>query len=125
MEAFAESGVWDSDLDDIDTVYEAFLVGELEGELIAMAALREISSEIAELKRMRVHPDQQGQGYGKLLLRRIEELAESGGYRVIQLDTTVKQSAAQGLYEKFGYLETRRETEGWPIETIFYSKRLL
>jgi len=66
------SGPWDDDLDQIETIYldqgGEFLVGVLDGKIVAMGALMRISQERAELKRMRVRPGLQGRGYGQALL---------------------------------------------------------
>src|ERR671932_233091 len=62
------SGPWDDDLDDIESVYldsgGEFVVGVLDGKIVAMGALMRISPQKAELKRMRVKPGLQGLGYG-------------------------------------------------------------
>lgn len=122
--AYAKSGNWDQDLDDIPNVYLEFLVGIKEETLIAMGALKKISGDTVEIKRMRVHPDFQRHGLGQKMLDILEKKAKELGFKKIQLDTTVKQIAAQKLYEKNGYLETKRETKGWPLEMIFYQKQL-
>lgn len=126
--AFAESGNWDSDLDDIQAHYidkdGNFIVGELDGEIVAMGAFRRLSEAVAELKRARVRPDLQGQGIGQHLLSLIEAEIRAKGYTAIQCDTTVKQPAAQHVFESTGFVELRRETDGWPIEVIFYRKEL-
>lgn len=121
-------GPWDEDLDHIPEIYfnrGEFLVGEIDGKIVAMGALNKISDEIGEIKRMRVHPDLQRQGIGQQMYDLLEEKARQLGYKKLQLDTTVKQLGAQKMYEKNGYTEIRREKEGWPIETIFYIKHLL
>ncbi len=74
---------------------------------------------------MRVHPTQQGKGIGQNMLTLLEDRAKMNGFRTIQLDTTINQTAAIKLYERNGYKEIRRETEGWPIEMIFYQKGLV
>lgn len=61
-------GPWDEDLDYIPEIYlnrGEFLVGEIDGKIVAMGALNKISDEIGEIKRMRVHPDLQRQGIGQ------------------------------------------------------------
>lgn len=126
-DAFAKSGKWDKDLDDITEIYlrkGEFLVGLLGDRIILMGALKPISDDAVEMKRVRVHPDFQRKGLGQLILESLERRAKELGYKKILLDTTVKQIAAQKMYEKNGYVEIRRQTEGWPLEMIFYSKRL-
>jgi ribosomal protein S18 acetylase RimI-like enzyme len=127
--AFAESGEWDNDLNDIEGTYVNnggdFIVGVLDSKIVAMGAFRRISDTIAELKRMRVKPELQGMGIGRGILAMLEDRVKEKGYAEIQLDTTVNQEAARHLYETSGYTEVRRETKGWPLETIFYHKVLV
>lgn len=124
-DAFAKSGKWDMDLDNIPNVYldkGEFLVGLMDNKIIVMGALKQISDDIVEMKRVRVHPEFQRQGLGQKMLEMLEKRAKELGYKLIQLDTTVNQVAAQKMYEKNGYIEMKRETKGWPLEVIFYQK---
>ena len=118
---------WDSDLDDIATVYLSaggeFLVGEINDVIVAMGGVRLNDDGSATLKRMRVHPRFQRRGYGRELLRLLEEAARQRGVRRIVLDTLPVQSAALALYLSNGYLETHRgERDG--IELVFMDKSL-
>jgi GNAT superfamily N-acetyltransferase len=109
-------GPWEDDLRDIGASYlEAggdFLVGLAAGEVVGMGGLFRRSEEECEIRRMRVHPDFQRQGLGRLILEALEERATGLGFRTVCLDTTEDQVAAQRLYEAAGYRETgRRRTE--------------
>ncbi|HUS90687.1 MAG TPA: GNAT family N-acetyltransferase [Phycisphaerae bacterium] len=112
--AHAGNGPWDDDLHRIRAEYlEAcgeFLVGELDGRIVAMGALRRTDAERAEITRMRVHPDFQRRGLGQEVLRRLLERARQLGFRRLHLDTTVGQLAAQGLYRANGFVEAGRKT---------------
>ena len=122
------SGGWDDDLDEIESVYldsgGEFLVGVLNGEVVAMGALIRISPRKAGLTRMRVKPGLQGRGYGQILLDALHRRATELGYSTLRLDTTVQQRAAQRLYLKNGYIETGRGTVG-PFACIFYEREIL
>lgn len=121
------NGPWDDDLRHIEQVYlhngGEFLVGEYEGQVVAMGALKKMSAERAEIKRMRVAPSLQGQGFGQAMLEALEQKATALGYHTLQLDTTVKQVAAQKLYSKNIYKETHRAIVAG-METIFYEKSI-
>jgi ribosomal protein S18 acetylase RimI-like enzyme len=123
----AGSGPWDRDFDDIRGMYlensGEFLVGEYEGRIVAMGALRRTTAERAEIKRMRVHPDFQRHGFGQAILQALESRAAELGYTILHLDTPAKQLAAQGLYEKNGYRQTGTTVLGG-IESILYEKEL-
>lgn len=125
--AYLGSGPWDDDLRAIEVVYLAaggdFLVGEERGRVVAMGALKRRDAERAEVKRMRVHPDYQGQGRGTALLHALEERARELGYRALRLDTSTAQPAALRLYRHHGYLETHRKTLRG-LELVFLEKCL-
>ena len=122
------SGSWDEDLDEIEDVYldsgGEFLVGVLNGEIVAMGALMKLSPERAELKRMRVMPGLQGRGYGQAMLDALHRRAAELGYSTLRLDTTVQQRAARRLYLKNGYTEAGRGSVG-PFDCIFYEREIL
>ena len=119
------SGPWDEDLDDVQAVYlesgGEFLVGVLDREIVAMGALKRISPEAAEVKRMRVRPGFQGSGYGQTLLDALHDRAAELGYSRLRLDTTVQQRAARHLYIKNGYREAGRGRIG-PFDCVFYER---
>ena len=122
------SGSWDDDLDEIEEAYldrgGEFLVGVLDGEVVAMGALMRISPERAELKRMRVRPGLQGSGYGQAMLDALHRSASELGYSTMRLDTTVQQRVAQRLYLKNGYYEVGRGVVG-TFDSIFYEREIL
>lgn len=126
--AHVGNGPWDSDLLNIKSVYfennGAFLVGMLNDQIVAMGALRKISEKKGEIKRMRVLPEFQRRGFGQAILDILEKEALKRGYKILYLDTTVLQIAAQKMYLKNGYIEVSRKKQGFPFETIFYEKRL-
>jgi ribosomal protein S18 acetylase RimI-like enzyme len=125
--AYLGEGPWDNDLRQIEQAYllnrGEFLVGTIDGRIVAMGAFRKTSDERAEIKRMRVHPDFQGRGYGQMILDELERRAKAAGYTILHLDTSVVQVAAQKLYIKNGYTETGRETHGG-LECILFEKRI-
>jgi ribosomal protein S18 acetylase RimI-like enzyme len=103
---------WDDDLLNIEKIYfnhgGDFLVGTFNDQVIAMGALRKISDERAEIKKMRVHPRFRGKGYGQMILTELETRAKELGFKTLQLDTTSDQTAAQNLYKKNGFREICR-----------------
>lgn len=122
---FVEDRELDGDLLDVESAYLAsggdFLVGVLDGRVVAMGALKRASSDEAEIKRMRVEPALQGRGYGQRMLDALHRCAAERGYSILSLDTTVQQTAARSLYLKNGYRETRRGSTG-PFDRVFYAK---
>jgi ribosomal protein S18 acetylase RimI-like enzyme len=128
--AYLGEGPWDDDMRNIEEVYlqghGEFLVGydPLDpARLVAMGALRRTTATGAEIKRMRVHPDYQGRGYGRRVLAALEARALALGYTTLHLDTSTAQVVARRLYERAGFQEVGRGTiRSLPI--IYYEKRL-
>lgn len=135
--AYLGRGPWDDDVYAIEEVYlkkwGEFLIGECDSLFVAMGALKRTSPERAEIKRMRVHPDYQGRGYGQLILDELEARARALGYQVLHLDTSIVQIPAQRLYEKNGFHEVSRATYRQEVgtgnyqqlEVILYEKQLV
>ncbi|SDM16571.1 Ribosomal protein S18 acetylase RimI [Halogranum gelatinilyticum] len=141
LEAFVDD-LPDVDLNDVHGSYVEpggdFLVGEVDGEVVAMGAFRpvkgyltdllsELPPATAEVKRMRVDPAWQGQGFGGQLLTALEERARERGFTHLVLDTTAAMEAAQGLYESHGFELVRRVDVafgGDALEMLCYRKSL-
>lgn len=131
----AGDGVYyEDDMPCITEIYLAdrgeFLVGEVDGRIMAMGALRRVDDETAEVCRLRVHPDFQRRGFATRVLEALEEAASRLGYTWLRGDTTLAQGAALELYRKFGWQEVRREQQGGlvvvygekPVTTRFSSE---
>ncbi len=110
--AYIDDRSLETDLHDIAGVYlnnqGDFLIGEAAGAIVAMGALRPLTSTRGEIKRMRVHPTMQGRGYGRVLLSALEDRARALGYATLELETSVVQAAALGLYRSHGFVEFKR-----------------
>jgi GNAT superfamily N-acetyltransferase len=122
-------GIWEKDFDDIEGIYlknrGEFLVGTIDGRIMAMGALRKMTEDIVEIRRMRIDPAFQRRGFGQMILFVLEKRAKELGYKIIQLNTSAKQIPAQKFYEKNGYTLIRREKEGWIVDNIVYQKKIV
>ncbi len=128
MGTFIEEPGFDLDLRDIEGEYlegdGEFLVGVCEEQVVAMGALRKISRESAEIKRMRVAPAFRRREFGQKILDLLHYRAAELGYATLHLDTGINQRAARNLYEANGYRKTRRGMVG-PVECVFYEKSVV
>lgn len=112
----ADADVYSGDLDDVTATYltgrATLLVGEHHGTVIAMGALQQIDATTCEVTRMRVHPEVQGRGYGKTILRALEDHARRLGYDHAVLLTGPDQHPAIDIYHAAGYTITATEHHG-------------
>jgi putative acetyltransferase len=69
-------------------------------------ALRLLSDEYAEIKRLYVRPNFRGFGVGKQLMKAVLNEAKNIGYKSMRLDTLPKEmAAAVEMYRAFGFTE--------------------
>ncbi len=54
---------------------------------------------------MYVYPEYHGRGIGRALGEAVVAAARTAGYRVMRLDTSVRQAEAQALYRRMGFRE--------------------
>lgn len=125
--AHVGNGEWDRDVTDpivhyIDRGGE-FLVGWIDGHIVAMGAYLPHSVDEVEIKRMRVEPVLQRRGLGRRILRELERRAAAAGYRRAFLSTTVQQEPAQSLYKSEGYRVTGHGREAG-FDTLRFEKTL-
>ena len=70
---------------------------------VACGALRQLETDIAELKRVYVVPEFRRRGLARRLLAALEQRAADLGFRLIRLETGKRQPEAVALYEASGY----------------------
>lgn len=116
--AYFGAGAADDDLDRIEAAYldsGDFLVGEVDERVVAMGAFlpaeagdvpdafAPLPADAGLIKRMRVDPDWHREGYGQAIYDELEARARAAGIETLFLDTTGRQTAAQGFYEANGF----------------------
>ena len=75
------------------------------GKAVGVVALRRLSGEFCELKRMYVKPEFRGKGIGRLLAAKAIEEAREMGYSRMRLDTLSRLKEAVSLYGSLGFKE--------------------
>jgi len=80
-----------------------FLVLVEHGVTVAGGALRRLSIDTCEVKRMWTAPDHRRKGHASAILEALEELARDRGYSYLRLETGPAQPEARSLYERRGY----------------------
>jgi putative acetyltransferase len=82
-----------------------FLVGLLDGVVVACGALQQLGDGIGEVKRMYVLPGYRGRGLSREILAAVEDLARRQGLHTLRLETGAFLTAAVSLYTSSGYRE--------------------
>lgn len=126
---FVTNEEFDADLKNVEEHYAEtggrFLVGSVDDTLVATGGLKPLSEESIELRRLRVLPAHQRNGYGTALLHRLEEFAREQAFDRIELHTDDVLTTARRMYETRNYEETHRQPH--PLidgEIVFYEKDL-
>jgi ribosomal protein S18 acetylase RimI-like enzyme len=126
----ADSTRFNPDLLDIPVYYQAsgaFLVGEGEGQIIAMGGVVPINDRNFVMTRIRVAIPHQRRGLARALIHELERRAKLRGGTTITLDTTDKQIPAQRLYESLAYVHTHNSVlrnEFGVFNLVHYRKEL-
>lgn len=82
-----------------------------EGNIVGMGAIRKLSDEVGEIKRMYIRPLYRGRGYGKQMLNRLLDLGREFGCSSFQLETSKFMIAAQYIYKSVGFTEREEYPE--------------
>lgn len=82
------------------------LLARVDGEYAGTAALRPLSAESCEAKRMYVQPRHRGKGLGKALLYRLIAEARAAGYTEMYADTMQSMASALQMYQQVGFEES-------------------
>lgn len=82
----------------------AFLVAFCSGQPVGCGAVRRIETDTGEVKRMYVAPQERGRGVGRAILSAIEAEARVLRLSRLVLETGIRQTEAQALYQRAGFL---------------------
>ncbi len=117
----------EADLRAIQDVYlrsgGEFLLGFVGEKLVAMGGFKRLSSNAAELRRMRIERQLQGLGCGTQLLRELERMAYRRGVRTMSLAAAEARPLTLKFYRKHGYRVTGHSFYG-DVPTVQFVKAL-
>lgn len=80
------------------------LLADRGGDIEGCVALRRVSADIGEMKRLYVRPHARGGKLGRDLVERLIAEARLLGYRDMRLDVMEKSSSARALYRSLGFV---------------------
>ncbi len=79
------------------------LLGYIDDRLAGMAALKELSPGVGEIKRMYVRSEFRRQGLGRALLQQLLAEAAQAGYQCLRLDSAPFLPESHNLYHTSGF----------------------
>ena len=100
---YGNSATTSYELDGMEQHGAAFVIARDGATAVGCAALRPMSNEVVEVKRMYVQPAMRRKGVAREMMRTLERMARESGFREIWLETGQPQVAAIRLYEQLGY----------------------
>ncbi|MFC1975568.1 GNAT family N-acetyltransferase [Chloroflexota bacterium] len=104
------------DIDDIRANYletsHAFIVAEIEAELVGTGALLTKQENMGRIVRMSVSRSYRRQGIGGALVSHLLDLARQRGWTQILVSTEPDWEDAIGFYNESGFTETKRDDVG-------------
>ncbi len=109
------------DLDDIASSFATgcFLVGEVDGEIVATGGYKKFDSETVKIERISVHSNFRRLGLASKLFNALILEAKKAGYKRIVLETTSNWDKAIKFWLKNGFQITHVDNSGDWSETWF------
>lgn len=103
---------FDKELNDLAGYYSggSIMVGYEEGKPIACVAVRKISDDTCEGKRLFIKPEYRGKGYARIMLKAMTDKASELGFREVVFTSKPEvMSVGYGLYKRMGFEELSEE----------------
>ena len=108
---------YDPDLSDLLINHLEFLVGAIDGEIVATGGLKFEDARTVRVRRLSVAPTARGQGLGALMLDALLHAARARGFARAVLETGADWHSAIALYERAGFERVKSSVE---VDTGFH-----
>jgi GNAT superfamily N-acetyltransferase len=103
LEEFERESRLLSDLEGLRSVPARLYLAEINDEPVGIGALKPLTAEEAEIKRMYVRPSFRGFGVGRAILQQLIDDARTLGFKTVRLESAAFMHEAHALYRSFGF----------------------
>jgi GNAT superfamily N-acetyltransferase len=103
LEEFERESRLLSDLEGLRLPPARLYLAEINDEPVGIGALRPLSADEAEIKRMYVRPSFRGLGVGRAILQQLIDDARTLGFKTVRLESAAFMHEAHALYRSFGF----------------------
>ena len=103
---------FDKELNDLSGYYSggAILVGFEDDKPVACVAIRKISDETCEGKRLFIKPEYRGKSYARVMIKAMTDKASELGFKEVVFTTKPEvMTVGYGLYKRMGFEELSEE----------------
>jgi GNAT superfamily N-acetyltransferase len=111
LDVLFEPGAFETELARLGEIYGppdgTALVAYVDSAPAGCAALRRLDPSCGEIKRFFVRTDYRNHGIGMALGMALLEAARKASYRLVRVDTSIRQREAQALYRRLGFHLTK------------------
>lgn len=108
---------------DLEPPDGVLLLARADGEPAGLGGVRDLGTEVAEVKSMYTSPAHRGRGLARAILTELERIARERGCLRIRLDTSDYLTGAIALYRSAGYTEVA-DYNGNPKASLWFERSL-
>ena len=111
LQRYPSSSIHTLDLDKITRESGLFLVGYISEIAVACCSLCRIEPGAGEIKRVFVRQQYRRKGISEQMMKHLEKQAAERDFRILRVETGVRQPEAIAMYQKLGYYDIAKYGE--------------